>query len=252
MAKQRLQIIVNRFGNAKRIGSLQYRDDRAANQFVLAETFEINRFLDTHPNSSLCRFRLPSNWITSVLPIPEKGERRTPFALPYPCQIVYVIDVDFASMGRMRLDDPRSLLGNQFLQFSQNNKAGHEYFLMTITLNTTTDSVPADQVVKHRGLVEQIWRASYWELSVPSGYTRARPKRGFGELPPPASSKPTHLSLARPSNAPESAPRQMPLPHTKKRPNKRNKSNKSLWRLLWTVLAITLLILFAILKNSHR
>jgi hypothetical protein len=59
MAKQRLQIVLNRFGNAKRTGSLQFRDDRALNQFVLAEVFEISPFLSPHPNNKMCRFQLP-------------------------------------------------------------------------------------------------------------------------------------------------------------------------------------------------
>ena len=54
MSKQRLQIIISRFGNGKRIGTLQYRDDRVANQFVLVEVFEISPFLSAHPNSKLC------------------------------------------------------------------------------------------------------------------------------------------------------------------------------------------------------
>ena len=183
MTKQRLQAIVNRFGNGKRSGSLQYRDDRAANQFVLAEVFELKLILSEHSNNKLCRFQMPGQWVAGVLAKPENIARRTPFALPHPCQIAYVFDVDAPALQRTRLDDPRSNLSSQFVQFSRNDKAGHEYFFMNLSLTTNADFVPADQVEKHRQLVEQIWRASSRELSMLKGYSRARQKRGFGELP---------------------------------------------------------------------
>ncbi len=253
MSKQRLQIIVNRFGNGKRIGTLQYRDDRLANQFVLVEVFEISPFLSAHPNSKLCRFQVPSHWITGVLAMPGKMARRTPFALPYPCQIVYVVDVESPSIQQMKVSDPRSHLSNQFVQFSRNDKAGNGYFLMNLSLATSADFVPADQVEKHGELVEQIWRASSRELSIQRGCSRPRQKRGFGELPlPPRKAEmPKPATNAIPGNTQETQSSSPPLSPKRHRPiyNYQNKIPK--WLIIIGIIFVTfwLVMIFILLKN---
>ena len=145
--------------------------------------------------------------------MPEKMARRTPFALPHPCQIVYVIDVESPSIQQMKVSDPRSYLSNQFVQFSRNDKAGNGYFLMNLSLATSADFVPADQVEKHRELVEQIWRASSRELSIQKGYSRPRQKHGFGEIPlPPRKTEiPQPATKAIPRNTQENRSSSPPL-----------------------------------------
>jgi len=183
LAKQRLQFQVNRFGNASRIGLLKHQDDRLANRMVLAEVFEVRPALGAHPNPKLCRFQTPSQWVGRVLAMPDKTARRTPFSLPHPCLINYVFDVDSPSIQRLKLRDPRSLLGNKFVHFRCESRAGRGFFVMNLSLTTKVDSVPTDEVEKYRQLVEQIWRSSNWELSLPKGYSRSRQRSGFGELP---------------------------------------------------------------------
>jgi hypothetical protein len=211
MGKQRLQVMVNRFGSGKRIGSLQYRDDRVANQFMLAEVFEVSPFLSAHPNNKLCRFPFPSQWVAAVLPMPEKTARRTPYALPHPCHITYVVDIDSFAIQKTRLNDPRSQLSNQFLGFSRDDKAGHGYVLTNFSLTTNAAFVPANQVQKYGELVEQVRKASSRELSLLKGYSRSRPKRGFGELPMPsrkvAPAKPTTVSVPTNTGMEQTTPR---------------------------------------------
>jgi hypothetical protein len=182
-AKQRLQGIINRFRNGKRIDSLKYRDDRAANRFILTEVFEINFFLGAHTNPKMCRFNLPGNVISGVLALPQKGERQTPFALPYPCQINYAADVDCLAIQRIKLNEPRVDLSSPFVRYKRDSKTGHGYFVMKISLFTNADSVPAQQIQKHGELVERIAQACCRELSLMRGYSRSRPKPDFGKLP---------------------------------------------------------------------
>ncbi|PWU18610.1 MAG: hypothetical protein C5B50_08630 [Verrucomicrobia bacterium] len=183
MAKQRLQVIANRFSSAKRVGQLQHRDDRAANQFVLTETFEIPPHLTTLPNSNLCQFQLPSHWIRGVLPMPEAAARRTPFALPYPCQITYVAEVESPAIQRMTVQDPQSQVRDEFIQFTRSDRAGKGYYVSSFSLTTSAPCVPADKIEGHRQIVDRIWRSAGRQLSIARGFARPVQPRGFGELP---------------------------------------------------------------------
>ncbi|HEY2329371.1 MAG TPA: DUF3857 domain-containing transglutaminase family protein [Verrucomicrobiae bacterium] len=187
MAKLNLQGCANRFGWANRIGELKYRDDRVANRFFMAEVFEIDRFLQAHPDRRVCRFPIPSHWIKNTLQMPEKKDRRTPFALPYPCHLVHIIDVEFAAIkpDSTRNIEPRCSLENSYVHFNRTKKTGYGYWVMNLSVSITSDSVPPDQIEKHREFVERIWAASLWNLLPPLGYSKPRQKRDFGELPPP-------------------------------------------------------------------
>lgn len=205
LARQRLQSASGRFKDACRVGTLQFRDDRTNNQFVLAEVFEFRPFLANHPNPQLCRFQLPTGWITGALAMPEKSARTTPFALPYPCHITHEVDVESPSIQNMKISEPRSQLSNPFVQFSRSDKTGRGYFLMKLMLETKGDSVSADQVEQHGEIVEQIWQAASRQISVPRGYSCPRKPRGFGELPPVP-------SQIRPATGPVQAPLPLQVP----------------------------------------
>jgi len=214
--KQRLQVMANRFGSATRIGALQYRDDRAANRFILVEVFEIKFILGRHPNDRLCRFALPGNWLVGVLGVPQKDlARRTPFALPYPCHINYKADIDSPAIQKMRLNDPEGHIKSAYVEFKRNSRAGNGYFVMDLSLTTKADSVPPDQVEKHREVLERMWNEASRELFLPKEYVRPRQKPGFGDLP----SVPNGNVTAKPATQPAPAPppaKQMTLGFEKK------------------------------------
>jgi hypothetical protein len=246
-AKQRMQVMVNRFRNVKRVGEIKYRDDRAANSFTLVEVFEINFELGKHPNPKLCRFNLPGNWLTGVLLMPQKIERCTPFLLPHPCHIQYTTDIDSPAIQQTKLNEPREDLRSPFVQFSRTTKAGHGYLVMKLSLTTNTDAVPADQVPVHGDMVERICRAACRELSLLYGYSRGRPKAGFDELP---------------SNKKEVKPPPLPLEpayrettSSKRHRRRYREPNKYLWgmrkvpwRWIWIPVVILIWILTALLR----
>jgi hypothetical protein len=267
VAKQRLQVIVNRFGNGKRTGTMQYRDDRPANRFVLAEVFEVGQVLAGHPHPKLCRFSMPSKWVPGVLATPEQNGRTTPFALPHPCQIVYVFDVDSRAIQQIKINEPTSRISNEFVQFRRDDKTGPGFFIMNISLTTTADFVPADQVGKYRELLQQIWVASSRELSIHRGASRSRQKAGFGALPavpgtiqprlpvpnPPAAAAPNPPATVRvPSPAP-ATPEREAMPRAKQR----HKPYKQTTFPTWLIIAGSILILIWLLfvwfaiRQSH-
>lgn len=246
-AKQRLQVMVNRFRDVKRVGEIKYRDDRPANRFTLVEVFEINFELGSLPNPKLCRFILPGNWLVGVLTMPQRMERRAPFLLPYPCHIQYTADIDSLAIPRIQVDEPRTEIRSPFVQFSHNSKGGHGYVVMKLSLTTSTDAVPADQVQKHGEIVEQICRTACRELSLLRGYSRPRPKADFDGLPSEKKGiKPSPLPL-EPVYRKTASPR---------RPRHRHRqSNKYLsgigripWGWIWIPFVILIWILVALVR----
>lgn len=202
LARQRLQSAATRFRNANRVGSLQYRDDREANRFVFAETFEIRPPLDEHPNGNLCRFSLPVGWLGGVLALPEKAARSTPFFLPHPCRVHYTVEVESPAVKNMKIQNPRSSQGSPFLEFSRREKAGNGFLVMSLEVETKANCVPAKEVEAHRQIIEQIWRSASRELSIFKGHARPKQKHGFGELPPAVAVVPKLLPAAAQSISP--------------------------------------------------
>lgn len=186
MAKSNLQACANRYGRANRVGELKCRDDRATNQFYVAEVFEIDKFLMPHPNRNCCQFAIPSHWIKATLALPEATKRRTPFALPYPCQIVHHIEIASPTVkpNSARNIEPRLALQKNYAQFSRTRKTGYGFWIMELSISILADSVPPAQLDQHREFVESVWNASLWNLVVPIGYAKPKQKRDFGELPP--------------------------------------------------------------------
>jgi len=184
VARERLQIYVNRFFNAKRVGRCEYRDDRPANELVLAEVFEINGFLGPTESPDLCSVSLANNLVVTTLPMPEtmpgKTARRTPWALPHPCHIVHTIEIQ--SPALQQLSTRRSAVESPFLKFSRNHRSLIGYWSMTLTLSTLADAVPPDRIDDHRETVEAVWRESVCSLLVPVGHPRPRRRGDFGTL----------------------------------------------------------------------
>lgn len=260
MAKQRLQAVTNRFGAGSRVGSMKHRDDRAANQIVLAELFEVSPALTPLPNSKLCKFHMPGNWVGGVLAKPEKGERRTPFLLPRGCQITYVLDVDSPALQQIKLNNPLNELNSPFVQFSRRDRTGTGYLAMDFSLTTHADSVPADQVEQHRELVEKIWQASARELTILTGYARSLQEKGFGELPSLPGKTPTGALIppipAIPDRPPQSASNPVAGRTSAQSSRRRQKPSQSIlprWlpykRLIFLI--IWLLFVWLILGRRH-
>jgi hypothetical protein len=185
LARERLQVYSNRFINAKRVRECEIRDDRAANEFVLAEVFEINGFLGPAQNDGACSVPLANNLVLTTLPMPEQKPdntlRRTPWALPYPCNIVHTIEIQ--SPALRPFDNQRSALESPFLKFSRNHRSLLGYWSATLRLCTLADAVLPDQVDAYRRTVEKVWQESMLSLLVGAGHPRPRQRRDFGSLP---------------------------------------------------------------------
>lgn len=190
-SKQRAQIMANRYHGARRVGTIKYHDDRDANVFVVAEVFETEFRLGNHADPKKCVFALPGNWLTTVLPLPPKGERSNPLLLPHPCQINYVSDVDNRGIKYLRLKQPRADVSNDFVIISRTDRVGLGHFTMRLALETEVEMVKPEDVQEHAAFVMKMAETFNRVLNLARGYPRPATPSGFGELPFPIQLRPS-------------------------------------------------------------
>jgi hypothetical protein len=279
LAKKRLRLCVERFTHARRVGALQYRDDRAANEFFLAEVFEIKDFLTLDPKSKWYKLAIPNDYAANLLKVPEAGPRRAPFALPHPCNIVHTIELHSVALAPAVVQQ-RSV-ESEFLRFTRLRKTLAGYWTMKLTLSTLADAVPPESLEEHRETIREIRAQSAWSLLVPPGDARPNQRRDFGTLPVswnpafsmPAPPEPRPPVPAAGNGAPQNAAAAAaglangaapPSPPTQPRARKlkRRKRNRQIYdtkpAARWHIIAgcvmavVLIVIVFLIAKNADR
>ena len=182
VSKNRLQAYTNRFSQANRVDTLRYRDDRDANEFVLAEVFEINGFLKNDPKPGFCWMHLQNDSLMAALPRGIPGKiRTTPLALPHPCRISYTFEVE--SLGLELVALPAYRLRNEFFEFASSGRGVRKFTTATFSLTTLTDAVPPERLTRYLRDVEKVMPAALLRLRLPIGYARMRKGSDFGALP---------------------------------------------------------------------
>ncbi len=250
---ERLQEWRTRFVNVKRSEPLQHQDDRASNQFFLAEEFAIDGFLAPHPEPGLCAFHSPpSTSLFGVLQVPGPEPRYAPFALSYPCQIVHTLEVESPTFQPMAI--PAFYKETDFIRFRRREKSFRGSWSMTLTLTTLSASVPAAALQEYRNTLQEIWGQSGCSLFVPTGYRHPRKRSDFGKLsnsvPPSATVEP--ISFTR-STSPLFPERDRPVywpgdkPEQSSRGRRRRRRGLQRKRWLWLALAVSLALLLSFL-----
>jgi len=203
LAKKRLRLCADRFTHARRVGPLECRDDRAANEFFLAEIFEIKDFLTFDPKSKWYKLDIANEYTPNFLKVPDAGPRRTPFALPHPCNIVHTIELHSVALSPAVVQ--QQSIESGYLCFTRLRKTLAGYWMMKLTLSTLADAVPPESLDEYRETIREIRAQSAWSILVPAGDPRPDQRGDFGALP--LSWNPT-LSMPAP-------PEPRPLPGTR-------------------------------------
>lgn len=181
IAKDRLQNYANRFSKAGRIRPMECRDDRDANEFVIAEAFEIVTPILVDNRSKTCLFQIRSD-ITAQLVHPGLAARRYPLALPFPVHSTHTVEIEFAGLNGISL--PFFQVGNSCFTFGRRCRTWPNVLKVTFSLETLKDSIPPDKLDEHRKNVEAVCEAGVIHLQLPLGYSAARRRPDFGALPP--------------------------------------------------------------------
>jgi hypothetical protein len=181
IARKRLQMCVDRFIDVKRVGPLEYRDNRSENEFFMAEVFEIKNFLKEDAQSSFYKMEIAAEAVANLLPLPISSTRHTPFALPYPCHMVHIMEVYCVALPPAIIQ--QRTIENPWLQFTRNRKTLAGNWTVTTTLSTLGDAIPPDGIEEYREAVRELRAQSSWTMQVPAGQTRPHQRSDFGRLP---------------------------------------------------------------------
>ena len=211
IAKQRLESCVRRFSQATRVGSLQYRDDREANRFVLAEVFEINGFLLTRGTPGFCWFRISNCANAGMLPPFRAGEtRRSPLALPYPSNVIHTVEIESNGLAAAAISGRR--FENSFFEFTCSGRGVNKFTKATFSMRTFADAVYPEQLSDYRAQLEQVLPWTGLEVRLPHGFRRMRTTSGFGALPAPGNVPSAQASAPRPESPVAVTSRDKPSP----------------------------------------
>jgi hypothetical protein len=181
LAEKRLRECVRRFGNARRIGNLEYRDDRAANEFFLSEIFEIKEFMTLDAKNKWFKFELTNDYAINFLKRPDPGLRRTPFALPHPCNVIHRIELHSTSLAPAVLQQRH--VDSEFVHFTRMRRTLAGNWTMTLHFATRTDAVLPEELDKHRQAMEKIRDQCVWSILLPVGDPRPHERSDFARMP---------------------------------------------------------------------
>ena len=181
VARRRLQMCVDRFIDVKRIGNLEYHDNRTDNEFFLAEVFEIKNFLKDDAQASWCKLEVAAEVVANLLPLPISGVRHHPLALPHPCHVAHILEVHCVALPPAVVQE--RTIENSWLHFTRLRKTLAGYWTVTTTLSTLTDAVEPEGFDQYREAVREIRLQSTWSLQVPAGQAKPHQRSDFGKLP---------------------------------------------------------------------
>ena len=181
ISRRRLQLCMDRFTDAQRTGPMEFRDDRTANEFFLAETFAIKGFLRADVKPGWYKLEVADDFAAAALKMPDPGGRRTPFALPYPCNLVHILEVHCVALPPAIIQE--RTIDNPWLQYTRQRKTLSGDWTLTSTLTTLTDAVPPERIDEHMQTVREIRAQSTWSLLVPAGQGRPHQRSDFVKMP---------------------------------------------------------------------
>lgn len=179
-AREREEQAQRRYGRARRLGELRWRDDRARNVWELVETFEIGEVVDLGEGGERALFDVPVNLVVQSFLLPEDKPRRGPWDMPYPMEVAHEIVVKSPSLGlgsgpRRRWSEPEfeaTLEGSRVKGMWTNR----------VRFRVGMAEIPAERVAGYRRRLGGLFRDLSWRLYLPWGQPRGRRGEGFGEL----------------------------------------------------------------------
>jgi hypothetical protein len=190
--KERDHQTQRRYGKASRLGTLEWRDDRAKNVCEFAEVFEVRDAVYPDENGQRALFDVPPNLILQSIAVPEDKPRRSPWAMPYPLEIRHEITVKAAGMtsGNRR----RRQWAEEGFSASLDEPRSQGSWSKTIQLTTTTPEIPPERLPVFRKHLEKFLLETGWRLYLPLRQPRPHRGNGFGALPLPADTAPARVA----------------------------------------------------------
>jgi hypothetical protein len=182
VAKRREQNYQQLFPDARRVGQQEWRDDRERNEFVLAETYDLpNPFLTTD-DPKFVGFQHRAHLIQSALAMPEQTNRRQPFALPFPCELIHTIELESPSLPRQ--STPPVRVQDLAYQFSCEWTQLQGRWIVRYALKILAPVVSSEDFERHKNKLLGWWPCTQVGVFIPLGMSTPLRRRGSVSLLP--------------------------------------------------------------------
>jgi len=187
VARSREQFYRQFFADLRRVGTLEWRDDRARNEMRLAELFDIRGVTLPGRDAQTCVFEHRAHLIQAVLGFSETGTRKQPFGLRYPCHVHHWIEIESPALsgGPGQSRPGRDLA----FRFSCDLREQYGRIIAHYSLRTLADAVKPERFEQYKTKVREIWPCTFLHVALPLGLALPKRNRPPGSLlpaPPPA------------------------------------------------------------------
>jgi hypothetical protein len=183
VAKERAEMYRSLYRDARRLGSMEWRDDRRRNQIVLGDAFELSQAVMPVDGGRAAVFHCCAHTILAALSLPDELKREAPLALPYACRIDHYLEIVAPDLPRMEAG--RTQFVDPAFSFGFQPKQTRGRWLLHYQLQTAADHIPAAQYSRHRRNLEKLWPCLTMRFLLPGGAAKPwRPRANRGLLPP--------------------------------------------------------------------
>ena len=188
VTRKREQFYRQFFPDIRRIGALEWRDDRARNELVIADMFELRSATVPGREAQSCVFEYRAHLIQSVLGFSDTGARKQPFAVRYPCQVHHWIEVESPALEGAQ---PQTTAGrDSAFRFSCDFNRHYGKIVAHYSLRTLADNVKPERFDQFKTKIREIWPVTFIHVVLPLGVITSRRNRASGSLlptlPPPS------------------------------------------------------------------
>ena len=188
VTRKREQFYRQFFPDIRRVGAMEWRDDRGRNELVIADMFELRSATVPGREAQTCVFEYRAHLIQSVLGFSDTGTRKQPFAVRYPCQVHHWIEVESPALEGA---PPQTTAGrDSAFRFSCDFNRNYGRIIAHYSLRTLADSVKPERFDQFKTKIREIWPVTFLHVVLPLGVITSRRNRASGSLlptlPPPS------------------------------------------------------------------
>ncbi len=152
-AKLREQHYQQLFSGAKRVGSLEWHDDRERNELEIGEIFDIPDLVMRVGDGRQYYFRLLAHSVLAVLGFADSEKRKHPWAMPFPCHVRHIIEIDAAGVPQ-NLSRTSRVEGRAF-RFGCQMQQRAGFVSVTCDLRILKDHVLPEEFGAHKARVRE-------------------------------------------------------------------------------------------------
>lgn len=136
----RTRYLLQRYPDARRIGTAVLSDDRQANELTIVDRYTIDKAAELHQNTRFIKFG-PANFLDAIRV--AGAERSTPMVLPdAPQWLRYSVEMTLPANVSAMFDPRSEQLNNDYFKLKLNEKFRGNTMRMDLELKIVADSVP--------------------------------------------------------------------------------------------------------------